>query len=750
MKTTKTMKKAAIALSIQAALLTSMSSFAAEQADKKDDSKLEKITVTALKRSQSIQDVPVSIATLSGEKFENMFSSGDDILSLATRVPGLYAESSNGRVAPRFYMRGLGNSDFDLAASQPVSIIMDDVVMENVVLKSFPLFDVDQVEVIRGPQGTLFGRNTTAGIVKFTSRKPTDDFEAYVKGGVGTYGLTNFVGAVGGGLTDTLSARISVLEQSKDDWIDNAHTNEENAFGGHKDSAYRIQLAYNPTEQLDVLFNFHSRSLDGTSSVFRANVLTTGSNKLNENYDRDSVKYDDGDNNPQVYDADGWNVNVNYDLGNITVTSITAMETAEGRGKGDIDGGVNNADGSSEPGFIPFSAVTEDQLNDLEQFTQEVRFSSNGNSQLSWQAGGFYYDSSFSVVSIDGFFGATEVFHENTTWALFGQTTYQVNDQLSVIGGLRYTDDDKSLSVGDQNKDGFALVIGAATIQEYAPVNVGEAKVSWEAMANYKIDNDMSVYTRISNGFRAQSIQGRDIAFEGMPSVAEAETIVSYEAGFKSDLFNNTIRLNGAVFHYTVDDIQLTAVGGNGNSIGLTNAGKGVGTGFELDSEFRVNENLLITAGFSYNKTELQDESLLIGVCGSGQCTPTDPLSSDGSAAYVDGNPFPNAPETILTLTGRYAFPMGDSGEVFVYSDYAYQGETSLYIYQTEEYVTDGQFELGLRVGYFNYDLDLEVALFGRNITDEDNLKAGIDFNNNTGVVNEPAVWGIEFKKSFF
>ena len=766
----KTLKKAAVALSVQAALLASLSIQAEEAEQQVDESKLEKITVTALKRTQSIQDVPVSIATMSGEKFENMFSSGDDILSLATRVPGLYAESSNGRVAPRFYMRGLGNTDFDLAASQPVSVIMDEVVMENVVLKSFPLFDIDQVEVIRGPQGTLFGRNTTAGILKFTSRKPTEDFEAYVKAGAGSYGLINLEGAIGGALSDDLSARLSLLNQSKDDWIDNGYTNEKDVMVGHEDKAVRLQLAYKPSEELDVLFQYHARDYEGTSSIFRANVLTTGSNDLNGNYDRETVWYDDGDDNPQEYENSGWSLNVNYDLGAITLTSITAMETAEGRSKGDIDGGVRQADDGSItvpagltsasyedfgpqisfPGFIPFAAVTEDRMNDLEQFTQEIRFASNETMPLSWQAGVFFFDSSFSVTSIDGFFGATEVFHENTTWAVFGQSTYQVNDKLSVIGGLRYTYDEKSLSVGKQNENGFALVIGVASIQDYEDVNVDDGQLSWEGMANYRLTDDMSVYGRISNGFRAQSIQGRDIAFEGAPSVADAETIMSYEAGFKSDLFDRTVRLNGAIFHYTIDDIQLTAVGGEGNRVGLRNAGKGVGQGFEIDTEIRVNENLLLTAGFSYNKTELEDKDLLIPTCGSGQCTPKDPIDPVTKAAYVDGNPFPNAPETIFTATGRYSMPMGDDGEMYVYSDYAYQGETNLFIYETEEYVTDGQFELGLRVGYVNFDMDYEVALFGRNITDEDNLKAGIDFNNNTGVVNEPAVWGIEFKKNFY
>ena len=201
-------KKASLALAVSS-ILASHSAFAQDETS--SDKGLETITVTAQKRTQTLQEVPISIATLNGERFESLFSGGDDILTLATRVPGLYAESSNGRVAPRFYMRGLGNTDFDLAASQPVSVVMDNVVMENVVLKSFPLFDVEQVEVIRGPQGTLFGRNTAAGIVKFDSVKPSDEFDAYVKFGVASFGTQNIEAAVGGGLTDELSARVSVL-----------------------------------------------------------------------------------------------------------------------------------------------------------------------------------------------------------------------------------------------------------------------------------------------------------------------------------------------------------------------------------------------------------------------------------------------------------------------------------------------------------------------------------------------------------
>ena len=137
-----------------------------------EPSKLAPVIVTAERRSENAKDVPMAITTLSGEKLDVLNSSGEDVRMLSGRVPSLNIESSFGRTFPRFYIRGLGNTDFDLNASQPVSLIYDDVVLENPILKGFPAFDVDRIEVLRGPQGTLFGRNTPAGIVKFDTVKP--------------------------------------------------------------------------------------------------------------------------------------------------------------------------------------------------------------------------------------------------------------------------------------------------------------------------------------------------------------------------------------------------------------------------------------------------------------------------------------------------------------------------------------------------------------------------------------------------
>ncbi|MFT7314064.1 MAG: iron complex outermembrane receptor protein [Paraglaciecola sp.] len=270
------------------------------------------------------------------------------------------------------------------------------------------------------------------------------------------------------------------------------------------------------------------------------------------------------------------------------------------------------------------------------------------------------------------------------------------------------------------------------------------------------MDSDTSLFSRLANGFRAQSIQARDVAFEGAPSVADAETINSFEIGFKSDLLDNTLRLNAATFYYQIDDMQFSAIGGGANNTALVNADKGTGYGFEVDAQYIANDYLTLTAGYSYNKTEIKDDTLTVLPCGAnpafgatGNCTVLDPRPS-GFNASIDGNPFPQAPETIFTFTARYAVPMGNDGEFFAYTDWAYQGKTNLFLYESVEFQTDGNVEGGLRIGYENFEHAYTIALFGRNITDEENVKGAIDFNNLTGIVNQPRMFGIEAKVNFY
>ena len=687
---------------------------------------LDTITVTAQRREENQQEVPISLSTLPGENLRNILQGGEDIRALATRVPGLYAESSNGRVAPRFYIRGLGNTDFDLAASQPVSIIMDEVVMENVVLKSFPLFDIAQVEVLRGPQGSLFGRNTPAGIIKFDTAKPTEEYEGFLSASYGSYDSVKVEGALGGPLIeDRLSFRVSGLYMSRSNFIDNGFTGEEDAFGDYEDIAGRIQVLFTPTETVDALFNFHGRKIEGTSALFRANILGPGDNELNENFDRKTVFFDGGAGNRQSYDQYGGSARLGFDFGPVTLTSISAFETANGSSRGDIDGG-GGVGTTQNTGFIPFPSDTKDGLDDLDQFTQEIRLASNASGPFKWQAGFFYFDSDLTITTNPFFAPATTVRHRNDTWAVFGQGSYDLSDALTFTGGVRYTEDDKDFT-------------GVAVNLPTPDIAVSDEKISWDASLSYAVTDALNVYGRIARGFRAPTIQGRDVAFFGAPSTAGSETVLSYEAGFKSTFLNNRARLNAAAFYYDANDLQFSAIGGGGNFNQLVNA-DGEAWGFEADAEFLLAENFLVTAGASYNDTEITEPGLAVAPCGGG-CAVLDTLDANG-AALVTGNPFPQAPEIIWNVTARYSVPVGNGDELYAFTDWAYQGDTNFFLYESAEFNADSQIEGGLRIGWLTRDGAVDLAFFARNILDAENVKGGIDFNNLTGFVNEPRIFG--------
>ncbi|WP_086734335.1 TonB-dependent receptor [Erythrobacter colymbi] len=708
-----------------------------------DEGQLATIIVTANRREENLQDVAVSAEILDTERVGAVFSAAGDITALAGTVPGLNVESSNGRVAPRFYIRGLGNTDFDLAASQPVSVLLDDVVLENVTLKSFPIFDVERVEVLRGPQGTLFGRNTPAGAVKITSVKPSHDTSANAAISFGSLDTFSLSGAVGGSIAkDVLAFRASAQIQRRGDWISNGFTGDDNVLGGFTDVAARAQLLFTPSDRSSILAAVNFRDLDGSSTFFRANILGPGSNKLNSNYDRDTVFYDAGGGNVAKYQQFGATLTAAYEFDGVTLTSITSHWTSEGSSRGDIDGGFGAVflPGGGGPGLIPFPSDTQDSI-DLKQTTQEIRLASNGDGPLSWQIGGFYFDSDFDVTTVGFTFPPpVTVNHTNEAWALFGQATYQLTETLRVTGGLRYTDDQKD----------FFVRSGAAR----QPRSVGDKNVDWDISLFADVSDDASVYAKVANSFRGPTIQGRDVAFFSAPSIAQSENITSYEAGFKTELADRRVRLNGAVYYYTVSDPQFTAVGGAGNLVQLINANKGEAYGLEFDGAFQISPQFLVTLGVAYNNTEIQDATLEVGGCR--QCTITDPFRSvnnpDGSVsrfARINGNPFPNAPEWSGDFTARYSVPVGNAGEFFIFTDWTYLGETNFLLYESKEFNAKSRIEGGLKIGYSGGNGQWEVAAFARNITDEDNVLGVIDFNNNTAFVNDPRVIGAMFSVKY-
>ena len=718
---------------------------------------LEEIVVTAQKREQNIQDVPISITRMSGQWLESKFAGGGDVLELASTVPGLHVESSNGRLSPRFYMRGLGNADFTAAASQPVSIVFDEVPMEKASLKSFPIFDLDDIEVIRGPQGTLFGRNTTAGILKFDSRRPTEETEGYIKASGGNKGTINVEGAVGGTLVeDTLMGRVSFITQHRSDWVNNAHTGENDAMGGFDIFAGRVQLLWTPSDDFSALLLYQHQDQGGNSaSLFRANVFDKGSNKLNDNYKRDTVWFDGGNNNPAKIKSFGVTLKLDWDVGDHTITSITSYQDIYDRfARGDIDGGYGCLlsflglcqPGPAGPPSTPFNpaaspfVVNVDTGGDqeVEQITQEIRFSSNLDGPFNYQVGAFYFEDELLSVSQNQSAGAPAFIVgsiskiENTTWAVFGQGSYDVSDQLTLTAGVRYTDDEKDAQHERPAVEGVL-----------DPISLGDDELSWDVSLAFAVSDDAQVYARVATGFRAPTIQDR-LEDDPVATVADSETITSYEIGYKA-LFEK-VRFNVAGFYYEVDDMQLVAVGGDANTTTLLNANEGVGYGVEFDVDIALAENLILSGGFGYNKTEINDKELTLPV--GPMATSRDPLDENGRA-IIDGNPFQHAPKWTANLQLDYTHPLANGNELYLFTDWKLKGKTSDFLYESIEFTFGTQFEGGLRLGYRDTVRNFEIGLFARNITNEHNPIGGIDFANNLGYVNQPRIWGGEARYSF-
>ena len=756
------------------------------------------IIVTAQRRTENAMTVPVAVSVIRPEALHDYQAAGaDTLLSLSGRVPSLYVDDTTGRIFPRFYIRGLGNIDLYLAASQPVSIIQDDVVEEHVVLKSNPAFDVGQVEVLKGPQGSLFGRNTTAGIIKFDSAQPSETWQGQGSLSYGRFNSVNVDAGVGGPLTQDgrVSFRLSGLYQHRDDWISNVYTGPtddgtkpgKDVMGGYDERDVRLQLLFKPTDSFSLRLSGHYRDYDGTATPFYRGSIKVGTDSVPASFDRSVVANDEGRNNPQSYKTHGVSAKAAYDFGGVTLTSITAWEHAAGKSLGDTDGGagVNFPLNGAPFGF----GESQGHLRGLDQWSEEVRLASADTGRFKWQVGGIYFDSrdhtefdqrGFFLTSgapvspsnpkgTPGVLGTVPnpnnwvLLHDvNKSWAVFGQASYALTDRLTATGGVRVTRDTKTTDLLQHpGFTAFLPIAATAPASSYLcgtsfHCRLSDTKPSWDASLLYRANDEMSLYARVARGFRGPTIQGRSAVFTTAYSTAKSETNTSYEAGVKTAFLDNKVHFNVTGFYYVVDNMQFNGNDSNGNGV-LFNAKKGKGYGMEAELEARPTSNLHLNVGLSLLHTEIDDKSVYTQV-GSAVIngkptlsqTVLNPVVQRGNLffAQIDGNPFPNAPDYNLNVSARYDVPISDTSRLFVAGDFNMQGKTNFVPYATVEYRADGNYELGAKIGYAFKTY--EVALFARNLTNQKNLIDVIDTNNyRAGIYNDPRVFGVTFSGSF-
>jgi len=710
---------------------------------------LEEVMVTAQKRQQSLQDVGITVNALTAEDLaEYRIQTAVDI---AKYTPNVDIKATNSFGNPNIAIRGVGLNDFSSNNTPTVGVYIDEVYMSSTAMMSFQMFDLERVEVLKGPQGTLYGRNTTAGAINFVTRKPTQELDAYFSATVGNYERIELEAAVGGGITDNLAGRLSAktIQQNGGFW-------DSTIFGEHGEvDVYTVrgQLAWDITDSADLVLMIHgdkdrsdSPLWEGNGS-FNASLFDPAFTGFCETVAAGNVKpnigctdiygYSDQNDDPfkgdwhiPAYierDGKGGRATLNWSFADLTLTSITGFESLE-RFADDADTVVN-------PDFTQFNTIVD---TDIDQFSQEFRLA-GGTDLVDWLVGLFYSKDEISdhlTVQSPDIFGAllglspldTYYDQEATAKAIFAHTEWHVSDTVNLTAGLRFNDEKIKF-------DGttYGTIFGTTDVLDLSPANE-EAKwdkTLWKLGLDWSPADNYMLYATVGNGFKSGGFFGGTATSPEERQPYQPEELIAYEAGVKSRLLGDTLQLNVAAFYYDYEDIQQLieeTVGG----LQITKIGnipnKSTVKGLDLDLWWVPVDRLDIRFGLGLLDTKLGD------------------FSSEGT--FYSGNELANAPDVSSNLTGRYEWDLSSSMVMSAllavgYSDFVFKSATNNSLFSADSYTL-----VDARLAIQNSDRTWELALWGKNLGNEEYVQEAFgapDLGTITRSYGQPRTYGLTY-----
>ncbi len=571
----------------------------------------EVVTVTAQKRVENIQDVPQAITAVAGRDVTRLDI--DSPTDLGRLVPNFSAQSSTGRASkPRWFIRGMGSNDPSVNLESAVGVYQDEVYIGLPAAQNFPIYDLADVEVLRGPQGTLWGKNTTGGAVSFVSRAPSFDQSGYAKLNVGDYGAQVFQGAYGGAvLDDVLAARASFYYERGATYAKDLYTGQNGP--DLTDASGRFQLLAKIGDQGQVTVNFHARQLTGGGGISYPIGINAGGADNNGFIPTYGT-------NPRVGDP----YYAGYSDATTRTYGVTSKATWDFAGDVTLTA-ISNYDWTNvysrvAPGSPPVG--TPDQTatygtTGYHQWSEEVRLASSDEGLFTWLVGYNYFHNYFNVVATSATvapvartaYTRTTLLQNGDSNAVFASGTYHATKALALTIGLRETWDTKDVqettrqggargtvlfnNVGDPfNPNGIAAKAGSV-ISNFA-INDGRTwnVLTYDVTPEYTVNENLKAYARFSRGFRAGAFNPT-ITTVGVPTPAIAETqpetLLSYEVGAKSQWFDDRLTFNVAAYHYTLKNIQLNVQQSNPTGIAnattstIQNAAGGWDQGLEFD-----------------------------------------------------------------------------------------------------------------------------------------------------------------------
>lgn len=678
------------------------------------------IVVTAQRREQSVQDVSIAVSVVSGQ--ELIDQGVTTVNGLENLAPSLEVESQFGGGQPSFSLRGVGFRDYASNNSPTVGVYVDEVAYTLPIMTQGVMYDVERVEVLRGPQGTLYGRNTTGGAINIISVRPRDEFAAGVTAEYGNYDAFRAEGYVNWALGGGAAARVSATTAQGGAWQENRETGEE--LGDADRFAIRGQLYWPVTQRFDVLFNLHGfrDQSDGlglqlfkttpagvahghrqTSWGFSAPFAAENGFSPNSGPFRDNEGY-------------GGSINAGLELGGSTLTYILSREVLDRRELNDWDALPDAVAGVY---FETDAAVTQ----------HELRLASEGDNIFDWIVGLYFgnedlndiYDSDFG--DIFGVQLATPYGQEVETQAVFAQAEFQVSPRVNLVAGIRYEDEERRL------KDFVTTIGGIGAVIPRTNNVTSMEEVSGRLAVEWTPSDNVLYYASISRGVKSGGFTAYNSFSTDAVGAFDPEVLLAYEVGFKSDLFDRRLRLNGAVYFYDYTDQQVQ------NGIFLVPQNVAIGRisnaqsevyGAELEFVWRPTDALTIGQTIGYVHAEFTDFIILDIAASTGAGMP---IGRDASGERL------GPPELTyngsITYEGQLGGNWGWTGAL----DYSYRGDTDpplLKPLSGEGYGVPEYWLVNGSVALRPLDGNWEVALWGRNLLDEEyeetrNFFAGVD-----------------------
>lgn len=650
---------------------------------------LEEVIVTAQFREQSSQDVPIAITAISSLAMEERGMR--TALDINETVPNINVANNTGTsTAMKVYIRGVGEDESRLGTDPAVGVYIDDVYIGRQTGALFELANVASIEVLRGPQGTLYGRNSNGGAIRINSVQPTMDNQFVVKGSAGNYGIRDVTMMANGGLTDRLAGQVSIVDMQSDGYIKNK-TNGK-SLGAKDVQALRFALKYYG-DNWDVLW----------SADYTDNNSDPGIQSYIENDpDRDVFTITDAQSlaasgiTPAEYfnelQQGGTSLRISGAVGNMELTSITAYRELDNEFLAGVGGRY-------------FQSLQQ------KQFSQELRLA-GGADDYEWVIGVYLFREDGEQYS-EFVAGAADISQITDAHAIYGQVTYDVTDRLSLTGGLRLTYEQKDFEAFATPDYWNSLGRAAQGKQDDSWTHV-----SWKGVVSYDLSDTAMTYFSITNGFKSGGWSSDSFG------AVDEETVLTYEFGLKSDPLDS-LRLNAAFFYNDYDGLQLNGVLPTG---GFTryNSGEVVTWGAELDLTWRPIDSLTIDAYVGYLDTEYKK------------------LTAAAALLVTLDHKLKQAPEWSYGFNINHSFPVA-AGEIISNLQFAHTAEQYNDVANTELIKRDDTDIVNLRVAYSTDTYS--VGLWGRNLTDEVYYAAG------TGLKyvfpGEPRTYGVDFRMEF-